>query len=70
MFSTVFGLRSYSAEHQLTEHSIEFRDFLELYTVGRSNFRVHPDTPTDDGVEAGLTEDQLIEDLNRLRKKS
>jgi hypothetical protein len=29
---------------------------------------VHPDTPSENGVEPGLTERQLLDDLDRSRK--
>jgi hypothetical protein len=49
------------------EESNSRRDLLR-YTNSRAKFRVHPDTEFENGVEPGLTEDQLLEELQRCRQ--
>lgn len=49
-----------------SHHSGKDRGPLGDSTVGRSAFRIHPDTPMENGVEPGLKEADLAQDLRQV----
>lgn len=54
---------------ELTVFSLKHRTNLEEYTVGRSTFRIHPTSATENGVDKDLTKDGLCQILKNHRQR-